>query len=173
MSAQPSSNTAAPPAKSAFDRNFNPLNRSIIMADLQPNTDCYVIGDSIAVGSAQAVRECRVDAKIGISSTAIASRAHNAKLVVISAGSDDSKNPRLKQDLELIRSKTKGRVLWIVPVDKTAADAVRAVAARHRDGAITFSAAKDNVHPRSYFPIAAQIRAELKSLKTATSSPAA
>jgi hypothetical protein len=84
------------PAKSAFDRNFNPLNRSITMADLQPNTDCYVIGDSIAVGSAQAVRECRVDAKIGISSTAIASRAHHAKLVVISAGSNDSKNPRLK-----------------------------------------------------------------------------
>jgi hypothetical protein len=143
------------------------------MADLTPNTDCYVIGDSIAVGSAQAVRECRVDAKIGISSTAIASRGHDAKLVVISSGSNDPGNPRLKQNLELVRSKARGRVLWIVPVDKTAADAVRAVAARHGDGAITFSAAKDNVHPRSYGPIAAQIRSELKSLKRGTSSPTA
>jgi hypothetical protein len=140
------------------------------MADLPPNTDCYVIGDSIALGSAAAVGECRADAKIGISSTAIVSRAHDAKLVVISAGSNDPGNPRLKQNLELIRSKATGRVLWIVPLDKTAADAVRAVAARHGDGAITFSAAKDNVHPRSYGPIAAQIRSELKSLKKPTSS---
>jgi hypothetical protein len=74
------------------------------MADLPVNADCYIIGDSIAAGSAQAVRECSVDAKIGISSTAIIGRAHDAALVVISAGSNDPKNPRLRQNLETIRA---------------------------------------------------------------------
>jgi hypothetical protein len=137
------------------------------MADLPVNLDCYIIGDSIAAGSARAVRECSVDAKIGISSTAIIGRAHDAALVVISAGSNDPKNPRLRQNLETIRAKATRRVLWIVPIDKTAAAAVRYTAAKHGDGLITFAPAKDNVHPHYYGPVATQIRAELKALRTA------
>lgn len=143
------------------------------MADLPIKSDCYILGDSIAVGSAQAVRECRVDAKIGISSTAIIGRAHDAALVVISAGSNDPKNPRLKQNLETIRAKASGRVLWVVPINGTAAETVKAVAARRGDGLIFFAPAKDNVHPHYYGPIAAQIRSELKSLKAAIGNDSA
>jgi hypothetical protein len=129
------------------------------MADLSP---CTIVGDSIAVGTAQAVSECRSDAKIGIGSAAIVSRVHDAALVVISAGSNDPRNPKLKQNLETIRAKLTGRVMWIVPIDPVAAAAVKAVAASHRDGTVGFSPARDRVHPHSYGPIAQAVRQSLR-----------
>jgi len=134
---------------------------------------CYIEGDSIAVGTATAEglsakyrpTDCKMDAKIGISSTAIIARAHDAELVVISAGSNDPTNPKLVDNLETIRAKATHKVLWIVPaVSAVAADAVKKVAAEHGDDTISFTPGGDHTHPRTYAPIIAQVQADLQNL---------
>lgn len=111
---------------------------------------CLVAGDSIAVGVGQyAPKECTVNAKIGISSTAIISRVSPAKLVVISAGSNDPDNPRLEANLEAIRAKSPGEYRWIVPQNPKAAAAVLTVARKHGDRTFTFTPARDHVHPKN------------------------
>jgi len=119
---------------------------------------CLIAGDSIAVGVASYLPKCTVNAKIGISSTAIVGRAGNANVLVVSAGSNDPHNPRLVDNLKHIRAKASGRVIWIQPIDHVAAAAVRSVAALHGDQIVTFSPAGDHVHPASDKALADRIR---------------
>jgi len=126
---------------------------------------CAIIGDSIAVGTAAAESlpasyrlPCFMDAKVGIPSAQIIGRVHDADVVVVSAGSNDPHNPKLVANLEAIRTKITGRVLWIVPQDRVAAAAVRSVAAKHSDLIVTFTAGRDGVHPHSYAPIIGAVR---------------
>ena len=120
---------------------------------------CLIAGDSIAVGVAPFLPTCAVNAKIGISSTAIVSRAGAANVLIISAGSNDPRNPRLIENLKVIRAKATGRVIWIQPIDPVAAAAVRGVAAIHGDHIVTFSPAPDRVHPASDKRLADRVRA--------------
>lgn len=83
---------------------------------------------------------------------------HDAKFVIISAGSNDPHSPKLRQNLEATRAKVTGRVLWILPIDAMAAYIVKACAIDHGDAYVSFTPGRDNVHPRSYAPIAATIR---------------
>ena len=48
---------------------------------------CLIAGDSIAVGVAPYLPRCAVNAKVGITSTAIIRRVGAANLLIISAGS--------------------------------------------------------------------------------------
>lgn len=124
--------------------------------------DLAIIGDSIAVGTGAAVGKVPnsiVDAKVGINAKAILDRVHDAARVVISAGSNDPHNPRLVDYLLEIRAAITGRVLWIVPVDKVAALTVRAVASSYGDETEAFTPGPDNVHPRSYAPLADRVKA--------------
>ena len=119
---------------------------------------CAIVGDSIAVGVAEYSHGCSiVDAKIGISSSAIIRRVHDADVVVISAGSNDPNNPRLVDNLKVIRAKCTHKVIWISPVNRVAAAAVRTVAALHGDTVITFIPGRDHVHPRSYIDLVNRI----------------
>lgn len=129
---------------------------------------CVIAGDSIAVGTGYAEGlktsrrpPCNVDAKIGIPSAQVIGRVHAADLLVISAGSNDPDNPNLEKNLEEIRSKATGRVLWIVPVPKRAAAIVRKVAAIHHDGTISFAPGRDGLHPHSYAPIIREVERRL------------
>jgi hypothetical protein len=120
---------------------------------------CAIVGDSIALGAGQFMPACRVNAKIGISSTAVIDRVDtSAEINVVSAGSNDPDNPQLRVNLERIRSRAK-RAIWILPIDLKARAAVQAVAAEHGDTVVSFAPAGDNVHPKSEEALAQSIAA--------------
>lgn len=117
--------------------------------------DCVAVGDSIAVGTGQAMG-CEVRAHVGWSSSKIVNLANGVKaeLCVISAGSNDPNNPKLLLNLKTIRGKIDCvKVVWIQPINKKAATAVRN-AKRNGDSLVTFSPSKDNVHPKNYNALA-------------------
>lgn len=130
---------------------------------------CAIVGDSIAVGTAQAESlpaklrpPCTMDAKIGIPSAQVIGRVHSADLLVVSAGSNDPDNPRLEQNLRAIRAKATGKVLWIVPVNPRAAAIVKTVAFKNGDSFVSFTPGRDHLHPHSYAPLIAAVNKALK-----------
>jgi uncharacterized protein with von Willebrand factor type A (vWA) domain len=128
-------------------------------ADLDNEPSCAVVGDSIAVGAGKYMRACKVNAKIGISSSAVIDRVDSlADVNVVSAGSNDPDNPNLRANLERIRSRAK-RMIWILPIDAQARAAVQAVAAVHGDPVVSFAPAGDHVHPLSEVALARSIAA--------------
>lgn len=86
--------------------------------------DCLIIGDSIAVGTAQARPECIAYAKGGWNTwqwnKEFLKNDLSAKTVIISLGSNDHKGVRTKAELQRIREKVgvKARVYWILPAIK-------------------------------------------------------
>lgn len=123
--------------------------------------DCVAIGDSIAVGIGQAAH-CTINAKVGASSSYVAGLdvAAGKDVAVISVGSNDPTNPKLRSNLDRIRSKvTAKRVIWVLPYNRKAAAVVKAVAVQHGDGYIDLSAFKtrDGVHPSSYGSVARKL----------------
>jgi hypothetical protein len=120
---------------------------------------CAVVGDSIAVGAGQYMRTCKVNAKIGISSSAVIGRVDPSAYVnIVSAGSNDPANPDLRANLERIRSRA-SRVIWILPIETRARAEVQAVATAHGDPVVSFAPAGDRVHPRSEIGLARSIAA--------------
>jgi hypothetical protein len=124
--------------------------------------DCAIIGDSIAVDLAYKFPHCIMDAKIGIGSAAIIGRVqdpriNSATVVIISAGSNDPDNPRLTENLVSIRTKITGKVIWILPINQRAAKAVIQVAGLNQDRVVSFSPARDNVHPSNNNTLAKNI----------------
>jgi hypothetical protein len=119
---------------------------------------CLIAGDSIAVAVAPYLPNCTVNAKIGIPSAAIIGRADAANVLVVSAGSNDPRNPELIDNLQRIRERTSGKVIWIQPIDDVAAAAVRRVAALHGDHVVTFSPGRDHVHPLDDKALAESVR---------------
>jgi alkanesulfonate monooxygenase SsuD/methylene tetrahydromethanopterin reductase-like flavin-dependent oxidoreductase (luciferase family) len=104
------------------------------------------LGDSIAVGL-----QCEVSyAQAGIGSGAAAARWAGRDADVISLGSNDPMNPRLRENLERIRRECVGSVIWIVPRHPRAAAIVRLVAAKWRDRTLEFQPAADGIHPADY-----------------------
>jgi hypothetical protein len=128
---------------------------------------CQIVGDSIAVGLHRVLPGCTWNAKVGIPSGAIIARVAPAAFLVVSAGSNDSANPRLAANLEAIRSRAAGAVIWVLPAVPRARAVVADVAAAHRDRTVTFLAGRDHVHPRSYADLA---RAVLLQLNQGASS---
>jgi len=82
---------------------------------------------------------------------AIGSRAY--RLVIVSAGSNDTTSASLAPDLNALRSRLPGEgVIWIYPRERKTAWAVYRVASARRDRVIGISrvASKDGVHPDRY-----------------------
>jgi hypothetical protein len=120
--------------------------------------DCVAIGDSIAVGLAQATK-CRDMAAVGRTAFQQAATIKDLKtgLAIISLGSNSPTDPNLYVDMRYVRSKIKAeRVVWIVPYHRNAAEAVRRVARTNGDGVVELSDYKSNdkVHPASYAAVA-------------------
>ena len=121
--------------------------------------DCVAVGDSIAVGTGQAMH-CVVRAHVGWSSNKIITLSNGVKaeLCIISAGSNDPKNPKLIVNLKRIRNNVDcDKVVWIKPVNSTAAKAVF-TAKNPSDSVISFTPSKDNVHPKNYRTLANAIK---------------
>lgn len=124
--------------------------------------DCIAVGDSIAVGVGQAA-QCVLNAKVGASSGYIADHvvSINKKIAIISAGSNDPSNPKLRKNLEKIRTKIRSeKVVWILPYNRKAAKIVKSVAFANGDGVIDLASYKSNdgVHPFSYKAVAKQVK---------------
>ena len=116
--------------------------------------DCLILGDSIAVGTAQFRPDCAVYAKSGINS-------HNwlnknidknltAKSVIISLGSNDHRGVKTFHELMAIRQLTDaGRVYWILPANKPDVTEIVEIIARNFGDTILPIAkvSKDGVHP--------------------------
>ena len=121
--------------------------------------DCLAAGDSLIVGLAPYLHGCTINAKVGISSAAIIQRVGNANLLIVSAGSNDPRNPRLEQNLRVIRGKSNAkRVIWILPQNRIAANTVLKVARFFGDSVVTFTPSRDGIHPKSYGVLAESVR---------------
>lgn len=118
--------------------------------------ECFIMGDSIAVGVAQARKECHAQVQGGISSPnylkKYGDKIEAAKVVVISLGANDYK-VNTKENLEKIRAKVKAdHVFWLVPNEAKKpeeAKLVREVAKAHGDTAIErpkTNMAPDGIH---------------------------
>lgn len=128
--------------------------------------DCLVIGDSLAVGLAAALkaqgRKCDVVAAVGLTAWQVAMRAPMRRYATafVSAGSNNPKNPHLEDDLRTLRSYVRSpKLVWIMPYDRTAARAVSANAGE--TGGLVVDAAwwptADGIHPMDYRAMARMI----------------
>ena len=117
--------------------------------------DCLIVGDSIAVGTAQVRTECVSYSKGGINSKQwldknVQYTPLQAKTVIISLGSNDHKYVKTESELQTIRELTKAdRVYWILPAIKPdIQEIVKKIAAQNGDIVLPITRLqKDGVHP--------------------------
>jgi lysophospholipase L1-like esterase len=117
--------------------------------------DCLILGDSIAVGTAQARPECVSLSKGGINSydwlnKNVSKSPYIAKHVIISLGSNDHKGVKTESELNTIRQLTKAdRVYWILPAIKPdIQEMVRRIAVENGDVILPIKdLSSDRVHP--------------------------
>ena len=121
--------------------------------------ECLILGDSLAVGVGQIRKECVTYAKSGINSYDYVNRhvLHTngntaAKTVIISLGSNDTKNIDTYEELLALRQLVQAdRVYWILPnIKEEKRKAVWMVADKFKDNVIdarNSDRSPDNVHP--------------------------
>jgi lysophospholipase L1-like esterase len=117
--------------------------------------ECLILGDSIAVGTAQARPECVSYSKGGINSydwlnKNVGKSPYVAKHVIISLGSNDHKGVKTESELRNIRELTKAdRVYWILPAIKpNIQEMVRRIAVENGDVILPIKdLSTDKVHP--------------------------
>ena len=125
--------------------------------------ECLIIGDSIAVGTANARPDCVSYAKGGINSHQwinqnVGKLPLQAKTVIISLGSNDHKYVKTISELRTIRELTKAdRVFWILPHSNNPKSEVsiqdiqgmiKMVADENNDIVLPITRVqKDNIHP--------------------------
>lgn len=121
--------------------------------------DCLIMGDSIAVGTAQFKQECTAIAKGGINSWQYnrqyvkdRNSDFGAEVVIISLGSNDHKGVKTYKELEFLRQRIKAqRVYWVLPnreLFPTQTDDVERVAKEFSDFVIKPTRYQsDKVHP--------------------------
>jgi hypothetical protein len=129
-------------------------------------TICGILGDSIALGLALAHPGCDTSAKVGRSTHAILAHQlpqRHYDYVVISAGSNNPRDPALLDQLSRIRATvTADKVVWIEPLNsERARSMVREIAAAHGDSTQGFAQSRDGVHPRSYSALWALVKRRL------------
>lgn len=125
---------------------------------------CLILGDSTAVGTADALASqglrCAVHARVGASSSeTVRTFSGNAPVerAVIGLGSNDPRNPQLVRNLFALRRRlSAAQVIWLVPYEPTAANATIAVAKAFGDNVLRLDNIKtqDRVHPVSYRQVA-------------------
>ena len=123
--------------------------------------ECLIIGDSIAVGTAQVRPECVAYAKTSLNSSQFNEKypqTFNGKVVVISLGSNDHKYIKTEKELFKLRERVQAEtVYWILPAgnSKTSEipvvriqEHVESIAEMYGDWIIRIpSLSKDGVHP--------------------------
>lgn len=121
--------------------------------------ECLILGDSLAVGVGQVRTECVTYAKSGINSYDYVNRHimytkgdTTANSIIISLGSNDTKNINTYEELLTLRQLVKAdRVYWILPnIKETKRRAVWDVANKYNDWVIDargHDRSQDTVHP--------------------------
>ncbi len=122
--------------------------------------ECLIMGDSLAVGVGQIRTECVTYAKSGINSYDYVNRHvlhtreyhKEARTVIISLGSNDTKNIKTYEESDTLRQMVKAdRVYWIMPnIKEEKRKAVMMVANKYNDNIIDARRHHrhfDNVHP--------------------------
>ena len=123
--------------------------------------ECLILGDSIAVGTAQARPECVAYAKTSLNSSQFNKKypqTFNGKVVVISLGSNDHKYIKTEKELFKLRERVQAEtVYWILPAgnSKTSEipvvriqEHVESIAEMYGDWIIRIpSLSKDGIHP--------------------------
>jgi len=135
---------------------------AIALVKLAAAASCLISGDSIALGLAQAMPECAVDAQNCIPSGAVVARVHASPILIVSAGSNDPHSANLAANLRAIRARATGRVIWIEPTDWHAAAVMRGIAASAGDSTVAFKAGPDHIHPSSNRALAAAVRRAMR-----------
>lgn len=115
---------------------------------------CGIVGDSIALGIALLNPQCHANAVVGRSPATIAfvvPPSEFYKYGIISAGSNDPRNPNMRAQLYRIRQNLNAeKVVWIAPMYDVSRIQVRLVASIFHDKVVYFTPDKDGVHPKSY-----------------------
>ena len=131
--------------------------------------ECFIMGDSIAVGVSKVRKECHAQVQSGISSPnylkKFGDKIEEAKVVVISLGANDY-NIDTKSSIEKIRAKVKAaHVFWLLPSQERKPESVKAVkevAAKYGDTVIDRpkDMSPDGIHPnaKGYKTLAAQTK---------------
>jgi len=128
--------------------------------------ECLIMGDSIAVGTANVRTECVSYSKGGINSWQWRKQylekdggsLPQAKTVIISLGSNDHKGVKTVDELRTIRKQVNAeRVFWILPHGNNPASGVdigwiqsfvKVVAGENRDTVLPITRVQaDNIHP--------------------------
>jgi lysophospholipase L1-like esterase len=125
--------------------------------------DCMIIGDSIAVGTANYREECVADyAKGGLNSWQWNKRYKDANLsssmLIISLGTNDHKYVNTRKELEAMRKRVvSNRVYWVLPMGNSPKSEVSLeeiqsivseIAKKYNDTVIsTKRLQKDKIHP--------------------------
>ena len=121
--------------------------------------DCLIIGDSIAVGTANVRQECVSYSVGGLNSrqwnNKFANKDLSAGTTIISLGTNDHDGVHTFKELSIMRSRvTAGRVFWILPpcndkFCKSNVDEIVEIIAKSRGDTIikTNRLQKDAIHP--------------------------
>lgn len=139
----------------------------MLLAALLATEDCVAVGDSLALGVGQAINRqvvgtsCRIAARRGEPASRIRRTLapFTADVAIVSAGANDAASATLVGDLTDIRSRIRARqVIWLMPRDRRAAAAARAVCGRMGDVGVDLLlyASEDGVHPRDYAAVSRQ-----------------
>lgn len=115
--------------------------------------DCLGIGDSIMVGMRGLLPGCRINAVIGINSTAVAKLAAPANVLLVSMGSNWPTNPHLTDDIRTVKQFAPC-VVFVAPVHPRPRSIIMSEALP-----VIFTPANDNVHPQNYRALAAAVNA--------------
>jgi hypothetical protein len=129
---------------------------------------CLVLGDSTAVGTADALAlqgiRCEVHARVGAHASGLAREWQGSTapvVALIALGSNDVGDPRLEHSLIVVRARTRApRVTWLVPYERSAALIVTKVAVQFGDRVVPLAQepTRDGVHPTSYHPVASRLK---------------
>jgi lysophospholipase L1-like esterase len=121
--------------------------------------ECLILGDSIAKGVSDVRKDCVAHVRSGINSHDYVNRHllytggdTRARTVIISLGSNDTKNINTFEELHTLRQLVSAdRVYWIIPnIKETKRRAVWDVARRYNDWVIdsrSYDRSSDTVHP--------------------------
>jgi lysophospholipase L1-like esterase len=134
--------------------------RPVPAASAQGLLSCYVLGDSIAVGTAQKLPWCWSNTKVGLNTKQALTRFTQippADVTVISLGINDrgSRLPTVQNLATLRRRITSFRVIWILPADAGKSAEIQQVATQFQDRIIDLSSPAflrylshvDHLHP--------------------------
>jgi len=116
--------------------------------------DCFIVGDSIAVGTHMFKKECAVMAKGGWNTwqwnQKYGREELKARTVIISLGTNDHKGVKTELELRAVRANAKAdRVYWILPAIKPdIQEIVKKIAQDNGDVVLPITSLQpDKIHP--------------------------